>query len=124
VHWGPTGTGKSHTAYEESKALGPTYFKPVSDKWWDGYDQQPSVIIEDFRGEIALATLLRLADKYPMRVPVKGGYKEFNSKRIYITSNIDIDDWFNKEQKGYEASMEALKRRITKKIHFNKPYSS
>jgi len=119
VYHGPTHTGKSHTAYEEAKAMGEVYFKPVDDQWWDGYHGQPTVILEDFRGEISLAKMLRLADKYPMRVPVKGGYMQFNSKRIYITSNTDVDDWFNSNQKGYDASMDAFRRRITKKVHFN-----
>lgn len=124
IYWGPTGTGKSWTAFEEAKKIGAPYFKPVEDRWWDGYEQNPAVIIEDFRGEIPLAMLLRLADRYPMRVPIKGGYKEFNSQRIYITSNLDIDDWFNSSQKGYDVSMAALRRRITKKVHFNKPYGT
>lgn len=119
IYWGPTHTGKSHTAFEEAKKLGEVYFKPVDSNWWDGYDGQPCVILEDFRGEISLATMLRLADKYPMRVPVKGGYKQFNSKRIYVTSNIDVDEWFNTSQKGYDASIAAFKRRITVKKHFS-----
>lgn len=122
IYHGPTHTGKSHAAYEESKEMGEVYFKPVDSNWWDGYHGQPCVIIEDFRGELALSTMLRLADKYPMRVPVKGGYMQFNSKRIYITSNTDIDEWFNTSQKGYDASMAAFKRRITMKKKFNIMY--
>jgi len=120
IYWGPTHTGKSHTAYEEAKLMGEVYFKPVDSNWWDGYHGQPCVILEDFRGEISLAAMLRLADKYPMRVPIKGGYMQFNSKRIYITSNTDVDQWFNNTQKGYDASISAFKRRVTKKVHFDK----
>jgi hypothetical protein len=122
IYWGPTHTGKSHTAFEEARKLGPVYVKPSDSQWWDGYEGQPSVILEDFRGEIPLAMMLRLADKYPLRVQVKGGYKQFNSKRIYITSNIDVDEWFNTNQKGYEASMDAFRRRITVKKHFNEQF--
>lgn len=118
IYWGPTHTGKSHTAFEEAKLMGPVYHKPAACKWWDGYNGQPCVILEDFRGEIPLAQMLRLCDKYPMQVQTKGGFKKFNSKRIYITSNTDVDDWFNQQQKGYDASIAAFKRRITKKMHF------
>lgn len=121
IFWGAPGTGKSHTAYEEAKQLGPVYFKPTGN-WWDGYEQQPCVIFEDFRGECGLAQLLRLADKYPLRVPIKGGFKEFTSSRLYITSNLDITDWFNAEARGYETSLAALKRRITRKVHFDTPF--
>lgn len=123
IYWGCTGSGKSHTAYEEAKQFGAVYFKP-SGQWWDGYEGQPSVIFEDFRGETGLAPLLRIVDKYPLRVPVKGGFKEFVSSRLYITSNVDIDDWFNVEQRGYEPSMSALRRRVTKKVHFDIPFQN
>ena len=123
VFWGPPGTGKSHTAFEEAKQLGTIYFKPEG-QWWDGYEGQEVVIFEDFRGETGLATLLRLADKYPMRVAVKGGFAQFVAKRIYITSNLDVDDWFNQEQRGYSVSIAALRRRITRKVHFDTPFTS
>lgn len=121
VFWGPPGTGKSHTAHERASKLGTVYYKP-SGAWWDGYEGQDSVIFEDFRGETGLAQLLRLADKYPLQVPVKGGFRQFTSARIFITSNLDIDGWFNPEQRGYEVSISALKRRITQKVHFDKLY--
>ena len=121
VFWGPTHTGKSHTAFHDAKELGTVYFKPEG-KWWDGYSGQTSVIFEDFRGETGLATLLRLADKFPLRVQCKGGFHQFNSKRIYITSNIDVHEWFNPEQRGYDVSLAALRRRITKKVHFQTPF--
>lgn len=122
IYWGPTHTGKSHTAFEEAKKLGPVYFKPTDSQWWDGYEGQPCVILEDFRGEISLAMMLRLADKYPMRVQVKGGYKQFNSQRIYITSNINYHEWFNSAQKGYEQSLAAFHRRIDVEKYFETVY--
>lgn len=122
VFWGVTGSGKSHKAFKDASELGSVYFKP-SGAWWDGYNGQFSVIFEDFRGECGLAQLLRLADKYPLRVPVKGGFQQFTSHRLYITSNVDVGEWFNTEQRGYEASMEALRRRITQKVHFDVPFT-
>lgn len=123
IYWGVTGAGKSHKAMIEGGDT--AYYKPLGkdSQWWDGYEQNECIIIEDFRGEIPLSTLLRLADKYQMRVPVKGGYVNFDSRKIIITSNIDIHEWFNTSQKGYDASMSALKRRITKKVHFDLPFN-
>lgn len=117
VFWGVPGSGKSHRAFHEAKSLGDVYFKP-SGPWWDGYSGQTCVIFEDFRGETGLAMLLRLCDRYPLRVPVKGGFHQFISKRCYITSNLDIHEWFNTDARGYEVSIQALRRRITKKVHF------
>lgn len=119
IYWGPPGTGKSHAAQAQASELGDVYYKPVG-SWWDGYEGQTSVIFEDFRGETGLAQLLRIADKYPLQVPVKGGFRQFTSNYLFITSNLDIDSWFNTEQRGYDVSIQALKRRITKKVHFTK----
>jgi len=41
---GDTGTGKSHLA----RRLYPdAYFKPAATKWWDGYNGEETVIIDD-----------------------------------------------------------------------------
>lgn len=112
IYWGPTGTGKTSRANFEAREFGTVYFKPAG-KWWDGYEQEDSVLIEDFRGEIALAEMLRLIDRMPLRVQVKGGFEHFTSKRVYITSNTSPDEWFNTMQKGYDRSIAAFKRRIT-----------
>nr|CDS32196.2 replication association protein [Hymenolepis microstoma] len=104
---GPPGTGKSKTAYDEAKATGEAiYYKPRG-KWWDGYEQQPNIIIDDFYGWIPYDDL-KILDRYPYRVPIKGGYQIFNSKRIWITSNIAPE----KQYKHSHFIPQALIRRI------------
>lgn len=121
IYYGETGTGKSHRAYEEGKELGEVYHKPTG-PWWDGYRGQPVVIFDDFRGECPLAEMLRLCDKYPHQVPLKGGFEQFISRRIYLTSNLSPEEFWNSEQKGYDASYSAFRRRITNATHFSEPF--
>lgn len=68
VYWGDPGTGKSHRAFEESSAGGASVYyleKPTSGTlWWDGYDGQDHVVIDEFNGWMPLTTLKRLIDKY------------------------------------------------------------
>jgi energy-coupling factor transporter ATP-binding protein EcfA2 len=56
-------------------------------KWWDGYMQQRTVIIDEFYGWLKYDELLRMCDRYGYRVPVKGGFTEFTSRNIIITAN-------------------------------------
>ncbi|UUG66199.1 replication associated protein [Calfel virus LSF17_cyc102] len=112
-YWGPTGTGKSKKANEEANKIGTVYHKPRGE-WWDGYEQQDCVIMDDFYGWIPYDELLRLCDRYPYRVPVKGGYEIFNSKHIFITSNKPIDELY----KFNNFSPDPLKRRIEDIIEF------
>lgn len=89
-YYGAPGVGKLKRAYEEALATGESiYYKPRGD-WWDGYHQQPNVIIDDFDGWIEYEVLLKIMDRYPCMVPIKRSYEIFNSKRIWITSNVPI----------------------------------
>lgn len=106
VFWGPTGTGKSRKAWE----LEPdAYPKDPNNKWWDGYTGEKAVIIDEFRGKIDIAHLLRWFDRYKCNVEVKGGCIALRAQTFYITSNLHPKDWYKDiDLETYDA----LKRRI------------
>lgn len=79
--WGLAGTGKTRTAIEAHW----DYYIKDGTRWWDGYEHQQAIIIDDFDGEWPYRDLLRLLDRYPYQGQVKGGYKKINSPYIYIT---------------------------------------
>jgi len=86
VSWfhGPTGTGKS---LEASNRFPDAYWKMGSSKWWDGYEGEGAVIIDDYRRDLCtFAELLRLFDRYPMRVEYKGGTCKFVARHIIVTT--------------------------------------
>lgn len=88
--WGPTGTGKSHMAFDGFNPE--THFVYPYDKdWWDGYKGQPIVIFNEFRGaeHISFGRLLNLIDKYPIVVSRRGREPvPFLAKEIIITSSL------------------------------------
>lgn len=89
VYWlyGPTGTGKS--AWAHSRFPG-AYWKMGSSKWWDGYYGESYVIVDDYRRDLCtFAELLRLFDRYPMRVERKGSSSQFRATDIVITTPDD-----------------------------------
>lgn len=95
--WGPTGTGKSHRAahFTEQFGYGSTYYHKMNDKgWWDNYQAEDVVVINEFRGQISFSDMLQLCDKWPYSVPRRGTSPvPFVSKVVIITSDkppIDI----------------------------------
>lgn len=114
VYWGSTGSGKTRAAFEK---LPLAYWKEKGE-WWDGYDGHDDVIIDEFAHDVPITTLLRWLDRYPLRVPVKGGFCQFVGRRVILTSNIKPDEWYPNALAEHRA---ALKRRITRVVHFNAP---
>lgn len=89
---GPTGTGKTRFVFQQHAPR--DIFVWAGDRWFNGYTGQPVALLDDFRGELSQGFLLRLLDRYPMQVPVKGGFEYWHPRRIYITSNIELEDWW------------------------------
>lgn len=50
VYWGPTGVGKSRKAWDE--AGWDAYPKAPTTKFWDGYQGQENVVMDEFFGQI------------------------------------------------------------------------
>jgi len=71
--------------------------------WWDGYQGQKILLIDDFYGTIKYGKLLNILDIYPLRLPTKGGHTYANWEKIYITSNDKPDKWY---QKGLTPALE------------------
>lgn len=87
--YGPSGAGKS--TWIDQDAGDDAYWATCEhgDKlWWDGYDQQDCVVLDDFTANmISYHNLLKLLNGCgKFRVPTKGGSDWFLSKKIYISS--------------------------------------
>lgn len=91
VIYGPTGCGKSSLM---CKKFADAYWKSCGNHWWDDYDFEDIVIIDEYYGWLPYAYLLRLLDRYPMQVETKGGTVNFVSKQIWICSNNPPSDWY------------------------------
>lgn len=109
VYWGKTGTGK--TRFVMDQIMDDDYWSPGDYKWFDGYSGQKIVVLDDYRGEYPLQMLLKLLDRYPMSVPIKGGFVNWCPKKIYITSNIHPNCWYSEAD---PFSISAMYRRLTK----------
>lgn len=115
VYYGRTGTGKSRRAWEEAgmdafpKGNQLTLTLDPNTKFWDGYRNQEHVVIDEFRGTISIAHLLRWLDRYPVIVEIKGSSTSFCARKIWITSNLDPREWYPDLD---QETKEALLRRL------------
>lgn len=109
---GPTGVGKSRLAY----SLFPDAYRKASSKWWDGYEGQSVVVLDDFDSTFfPVGDLLRLLDRYPFRVEYKGGSTELLANHFVITSNLHPTAWYPELDERRRA---AIYRRITRCLEF------
>lgn len=90
--YGDTGTGKSRLAYEMYPEA---YTAMDTGSWWEGYDAHDVVIIDDMRADfLKFNQLLKLFDRYPYRVQIKGGSRQFLARTIVVTSPYSPDEMF------------------------------
>ncbi len=118
---GKTGLGKTRTVHDTWEEEG--YFDmPISNgtMWFDGYDLDKNVLLDDFNGrmsKVRLDTLLRILDRYVIQVPVKTSYCWWMPSSIAITSNFHPRDWYDYTKR--EESYNALCRRIHQVLVFD-----
>ena len=111
--WGPTGTGKSHTARRIANELGceEPYLKALN-KWWNGYVYQKVTIIEEAdpkKCEHLASFFKQWADKWAFTAECKGTViQSCRPQYIIVTSNYPIEECF-----PMEADWQPLKRRFT-----------
>jgi len=106
---GPSGCGKSRAVHQ---AYPNAYWKPAGE-WWDGYEGQQVVVLDDYYGDQPYSQLLRVLDRYPLRLPVKGGFVPAEYTTVIITSNARPDEQYE----GIEGHRRApLMRRLTRVI--------
>lgn len=123
-YYGGTGSGKSYEAkaFAESKRKADepcndfVYYKDPTSKWWCGYHQQTTVIIDDYRCDFAtFASVLRLFDEYPMSIEMKGSSTQFNSEFIIVTAPRPPDEMWSSRT---AEDLQQLMRRIDVIKHF------
>jgi hypothetical protein len=118
VYWGKTGTGKTRSVHDMAREEREGLYTHTGESWFDGYRGEAWVIFDDFNGsEFKLSYLLKLLDRYPMIVPIKGGFVNWVPRKVFITSNKNPrEEWY---PNAHPEHREALMRRITEIKHFD-----
>ena len=123
LYYGPTGTGKTRAAMDEAMLMVDNDMDKIftldadSGKsgtvWFDGYESGPVLLIDDYDSWIKLAYLLKLLDRYPVRLQTKGAMQWACWTRVFITSNKTVNEWTDVDGKPLDdRHRKALLRRI------------
>lgn len=135
VYWyyGETGSGKTKEAWNKARELcgigeeinridNEIWISNGDGKWFDGYQGQRCVIIDDLRANTwEFSWLLRITDNYPTRVPIKGGFVRWVPKYIFITAPDEPRTIYSNHQTNEPFDgIEQLERRISEIKFFDK----
>ncbi len=106
--YGKTGLGKTKLAMSypdvykiQGKAL----------QWWDGYDGEKTLVIDEYDNDVPITELLGILDGYQLRLAIKGSFTYANWDTVIITSN-----YRKLHRNAKKLHRSALKRRITKTL--------
>jgi hypothetical protein len=111
VRIGPPGTGKTKWM-DDTYGIGNWVTAPDNNgQWFDNCDHDV-ILFDDVEARAIPTTsqFKRLTDRYPIQVPVKGGFITWKPKVIVFTSNSHPKEWWPNLS---EFNLAAIERRIT-----------
>lgn len=108
--WGKTGVGKTRSLWER---YGNSMYR-VSDYShpWDSYKGEKVLVLDEFYGQLAFSLLLNVLDRYPLEIPARYANKQANWEKVYLVSNVPLENQYADIQRFNPNGWEALNRRI------------
>ncbi|GLC80123.1 replication protein [Lacrimispora brassicae] len=115
--YGKTGAGKTRSIMEQYGYE--NVFRVINYQHpFDSYQQQDVIIFEEFRSDLKIGSMLTLLDGYPLNLPCRYADKVACYTKIYIISNISLNEQYKNIQTEQPESYNAFIRRInTVKIY-------
>lgn len=105
---GPTGSNKTRRAMAE-----PDKYKISGSDlaWFDDYDGEQTLIIDEYDNDVKITALLSLLDGYQKRLPIKGGFTYARWTKVIITTNLQRSELHPQAKPEHR---NALDRRISR----------
>ena len=109
------GTGKTKLVYDLF-GFDDIYRVVDYDNPFDSYSTQKVLVLDEFRAQFKIETLLNLLDRYPLKLPARYSNKVACYDTVFILSNLSIDKQY---QYLDDLTKQALHRRINFKGSLN-----
>lgn len=116
--YGKTKTGKTRGVMEkygyENVFRVTDYSHP-----FDSYQGQDVIVFEEFRSSLKIEQMLNYLDGYPLELPSRYANKIACYTKVYIITNIPLEEQYNKLFKDHNETWKAFKRRIKSVLHYD-----
>lgn len=109
--WGAPGVGKTRSVMDKY-GYENVYRVTNYDHPFDEYRGQNVVVFEEFRSGFKIGDLLIYLDIYPLTLPCRYSNKVACFTKVYILSNIPLEQQYSEIQREQPATWAALLRRI------------
>lgn len=117
--YGTPGTGKTRSImdfYGDDKVFRITDYKHP----FDNYQCQDIIVFEEFRSDLRIQDMLNYLDVYPLELPSRYSNKIACYTKVFIVTNIQLEEQYEGVQEKYKDTWNAFLRRIHKVIHYTK----
>lgn len=108
--WGKTGVGKTRGVmekYDYNVYRVIDYLHP-----FDGYKGQDVILFDEFRSSLPIGEMLTYLEGYPLALPCRYANKQACYTKVYLISNIPLEQQYQNVQVEQVETWNALKRRI------------
>lgn len=110
--FGNTGLGKTRTIMEESGYSSvfrvTDYIHP-----FDTYKGEEVILFEEFSSSLRIQDMLNYLDGYPLKLPARYSDRQACYTKVYLTSNLPLENQYPEVQKEKPKVWDAFLRRIT-----------
>lgn len=111
--YGDTGVGKTKSIFDKY-GFSAVYRVTDYDHAFDGYKGEDVLVLDEYREQFKIHDLLNFLDGYPLSLPCRYANKQACYTKVYIISNIPLEDQYPNLRIEQPATWEALMRRIHK----------
>lgn len=115
--YGSTGSGKTRSVYNKYSDV--FIASAGSKNPFDNYDGQSVLVLDEFRQDFEISTMLRMLDRYPYQLPARYCDHWACYNKVFITSNWPLKDQYYKVKREDPETYEAWLRRINHVIVMN-----
>lgn len=135
--FGASGTGKTRGIFEQfpmQDICRITNYRGNSGINFDAYHAHDVLVFEEFHSQISIADMLNYLDIYPLMLPARYNDRVACFTKVFLTSNIPLDEQYKSIQLTQQETWKAFNRRIhniieylpdgTKVIHREKEVNS